>query len=198
MVIAPHGSMRDARGFTLIEVIVVVALVAILAGLGSWQMQKQLLRYRPNAAAGRLVLDVRKAGTIASRTNRPVTLTVNPDGCSPGYMITGSSETYERVCFAADYKGVVFSDSSEVDLSCDQEKSLNYPEIPVCSLCTGTHVIRFLPNGEVITPSGDDVSLVLHPDGESASFDRAVGIRNVTGKARAYKRDRAGSGWECL
>jgi len=198
MVVASNGSMRDARGFTLIEVMVVVALLAILAGLGTWQMQKQLLRYRANTAAGRLVLDVRKASTIALRTNRPVTLTVNPEGCSPGYVIASSNDTYERVCFDVEYKGVVFSDSSEVNLSCDQEEGLNYPEIPVCSLCTGTHAIRFLPNGEVITPSAADESLVLHPVGESASFDRAVGIRNVTGKARAYKPDHAGSGWECL
>jgi len=188
--------MRKVRGFTLIEAMTVVALVAILAGIGSWQIGKQLPRYRTNSAATKLVLDVRNAASIAARTNRPVTLTVNQPGCTPGYVVAQSGAEYIRVCFANEYQGVEFRDGTgDPDITCTDEAELTYPPIHACTLCTGAQVIRFLPNGQVITPSGADESIVIGPRGDSAVFDRAVGIRNLTGKARSYKR--AGSGWEC-
>lgn len=187
--------MRSSRGFTLVEVMVVVAVVAILAGLGTWQMQRQLPRYRANAAAGKLVLDIRKAISIAARTNRPVTLTVNPSGCAPGYVLATSDAVYERVCLEADYKGVEFRGGIAENISCAQESGLSYPPITACSLCTDGASIRFLPNGEVLTNSGQDESVVFGPKNDSRAFDAAVGIRNGTGKARTYKR--VGGGWDC-
>ena len=188
--------MRSPRGFTLVEVIVVFALVAILAGLGTWQMNRLRPRYRANAAANQLVMDVRKASAIAVRTNRPVILTVNPAGCAPGYVIASSEATYEKVCFATEYAGVVYR-VDEGGISCPRESALNYPPLPACSLCSVDEekTFRFLPNGEVITPSGGDESIVIGPRDDSTSFDRAVGVRNATGKARVYTR--VGDGWDC-
>lgn len=187
--------MRTPKGFTLIEIISTLAIVGILVSITAWQMNVQIPRYRTNSVAGRMVLDVRKASAIASRTNRPVTLTVNPDGCSPGYTVEQGTTPYERVCFADDYRGVVFHPDRSSKVECEAEAELNFDPIPGCSMCTGTHSIRFLPTGEVRTPSGGDESLILGPRDDIASADRAVGIRNVTGRVRAYRPK--GAGWDC-
>ncbi len=189
--------MSSSRGFSLIEVSIALVVAAILASLGIGQLWAQIPRYRTGNLANRFVLDVRKASALASRTNRPITLTMNPDGCSPGYTISSSAAEYERVCFGADYPGVVAATASAGStVSCSAEAEVGYDALPSCSLCADKKTIRFLPNGEVETPSVNGDTLIFGPKGEVATMARAVGIRNVTGKTRAYRQ--SGSGWECL
>lgn len=68
----PHRLSMPTDGFTLIEVIVVVALIGILASIGFPQFSKWNDAYRTKGAAQNLYADMQKSKAHAIKTNRKV------------------------------------------------------------------------------------------------------------------------------
>lgn len=68
--IARPGSAKR-RGFTLIELIIVMALIAIMAGLGYPTLQKQLVRIRTMTSARQITATFQRARLEAIRRNAP-------------------------------------------------------------------------------------------------------------------------------
>jgi prepilin-type N-terminal cleavage/methylation domain-containing protein len=60
--------MADRRGFTLVEAMLVMALIGILSGIGGVYLLSQLPNYRVNGATRQLVMDFRLAKTLAVET----------------------------------------------------------------------------------------------------------------------------------
>ncbi|HEY0839919.1 MAG TPA: prepilin-type N-terminal cleavage/methylation domain-containing protein [Vulgatibacter sp.] len=189
-----------ARGFTLIEAMLVLTLVGLILGITTWTMGSLLAGNRVQAVARGLAMRIGQASSIAARTNQAVTMTfVNSGaGCVPFYEIRTSDGTvYDSVCISREYPGVELSAGTVTsDVQCAGESA----SLPNCSLCSGTKIVTFYPSGEVqtsgVNAAGD--SLVVSTKSEKAgSRTLAVGLRNLNGRTRIYKPNANGSGWVC-
>lgn len=196
---------RGARGYTLIELVIAVAIVGILASMAAWQITSLLPAWRTDALARRFVLDVRQAQAIAARTNRSVTITVELDstaGCAgPSYRIESDGTQYDTACLATEYPGVTISAAGApaADFGCERIVPLHASG---CTFCTsGTGSLLVLPTGEVLRAGGDPngEALLFAPTADAAAGDpgdvRGVVVRTGTGTARAYRI--AGGEWDC-
>lgn len=193
----------ERRGFTLVELMITLAVAGLLLGISVWSMQHFIVGSRVGAAAREFMARARSAQTIAARANRPVELRFvqNGDtGCLPRYEIrtTGTgAATYDTVCLATEYPGVQLSSGAmgTTAVKCGTEA-----EIQSCTLCTGTKTITFFPSGAVTTSGvdadGDSVVFSVRGD-TSPGRTLAVGLRNVTGRARVYRPNASASEWEC-
>ena len=72
----------DHRGFTLIEALVVLAIVGFTAAIAYPQLDRSLSGFQARKARGELVAGVLDARSTAIRMDRPVALTVDRGGTS--------------------------------------------------------------------------------------------------------------------
>lgn len=108
----------DSRGFTIIELMVVVAIIGIITGIGFVSLNKQLPHYRLNSAVRDLVSDLRWARSVAITSGERVSLLLDPsndryhieNASSPGIPISGIRD------YRKDYPGVDLVGSSGGDL----------------------------------------------------------------------------------
>jgi prepilin-type N-terminal cleavage/methylation domain-containing protein len=63
-----------ARGFTLVETVMVIVLAGLLVGIALPRFREQRRRYQLDTAAHQLAGDLRRAQVEAIRRNQPVTL----------------------------------------------------------------------------------------------------------------------------
>lgn len=76
--------MKKSKGFTLIELMVVVAIMGIIGSIGTLTIIKALPGYQLKKAASEMVDNLRKARTMAIKLNRSVVVFVN---VSAGYYV---------------------------------------------------------------------------------------------------------------
>ena len=77
---------RRTRGFTLVELMVVVAVLAVMATLAGPAVKDMAVTARLNADSGRLIASAQWARSEAIKRNLPVTLCASTDGqtCATG------------------------------------------------------------------------------------------------------------------
>lgn len=81
--VVPHAdpaSLRGAHGFTLIETLVVIALVAMVATIAGPEIRDWLWRTRLSNAAQTVLADLQLARSESLQTGRNVTLRFSDDG----------------------------------------------------------------------------------------------------------------------
>ena len=108
------GRASRDKGYTLVELMIVVAIGGMLVGLAAWRFDATLPRWRTDALAREIALDLRSGLAIAARTNAPVTFAVDLEATAtcPGasYRLLGADGTlYDTVCLANEYPGVLVS-----------------------------------------------------------------------------------------
>ena len=74
---SPPGRRRAARGFTLIEICVVLLLIVLLVGVLVPSFESALVEYKLRADSRRLALLVKIAANRAIDENRPFLLTLD-------------------------------------------------------------------------------------------------------------------------
>lgn len=153
----PHQSVarltRGDSGFTMIELMVVTAIVAILAVVAFGSLQSQLPRARTNSAARQLKADLQKAKLEAIKRNTPclVQFTVAA-GNNSGSCNTCIDSNGDNVCTAANDTMITTLDLNDFDgaavTNADFSGNLVFvfnprgiPEQTNGAMCSGTAVI---------------------------------------------------------
>ena len=69
-----RASLVSSRGFTLVETMMVIVVVALMLGIALPRFREQRQRYQLDTAAHQLAGDLRRAQVEAIKRNQPVTL----------------------------------------------------------------------------------------------------------------------------
>ena len=112
--------MGPARGFSLIELVIVVMIIAIMAGIAMPRFSSALARQRVDAAAKRIVVDLALAQQQARTSSASQNVTFNaaagtyllvgmphPDHSGLDYEVSLTDEPYGAIIVSADFNGDV-------------------------------------------------------------------------------------------
>jgi type II secretion system protein H len=72
-----RSALAHRAGFTLVELMMVLALLGIISAMGVWGMLPALEHEKVRGAAGIIIADVQYAQTLAARQRRPVAIIFN-------------------------------------------------------------------------------------------------------------------------
>jgi prepilin-type N-terminal cleavage/methylation domain-containing protein len=204
---------HTSRGFTLVELLIVVSVALLLLGTTVWSMGDALPGYRTNSAAQRFVLDTRNALAVAARANQPVHLVkvAEDGGCADGYRIVQGADPDEparvldTVCMTSEYPGVALEAAGiTAGVQCADDQPAT--ALSVCSFCEAGARLTFYPTGEVVAVAagggvqagGHSAVFVAKRGEDRAAKALAVGVRSGTGRARVYRREPTSAfGWVC-
>jgi prepilin-type N-terminal cleavage/methylation domain-containing protein len=173
----------DRSAFTLVEMIVTLAVVGFLAAVGAPYLLINLPEFRVNAAVRQLVGDFRLARSLA--VERGVDCILVFDANAVGYTlvldtdatpgVSAGDEVVKTVPLGDRYRGVAFGSALAAD-----------------PITFGGDRALFKPRG---TSNGGSVHLRPGRDaGVREDRERRVTVISTTGRARAFRR--SGANWE--
>lgn len=94
--------LERQTGFTLIEAMVVVSILAVLAGLGTPAFREMIASQRVRNAASDLLSDMMLARSEAIRRNTPITISAIDASWSNGWTVAmGTTETIRQRSFSS-------------------------------------------------------------------------------------------------
>jgi len=117
--------MMNDKGFTVIELLIIVAIMGVLSSIGIPSFYKQILHYRLNGAVRDLVSDLRWARSLAITSGEKVNLLLDPS--NERYYIEKTSNPQNPINGIREYKNA-------------------YPGVDIVS-SSGGNQITFEPRG---------------------------------------------------
>jgi prepilin-type N-terminal cleavage/methylation domain-containing protein len=92
----PAAARVRRRGFTLVEMMIVIVVMIILAGLGGPTLVTSFNHAKVRRVAAMLIADLQYAQDLAARERRPVVVLVVPDVCSYVIRDRATSTVYRQ------------------------------------------------------------------------------------------------------
>lgn len=106
------------KGFTLVELLIVIAISAILAGIGVWGAGTIIPKYRLSGAVSTIRSDLYQAKVLAAKARRQYRVEFNANGydIQEGDSTSGSSIWTSKISRNfSDYSGVSFKSWNGTD-----------------------------------------------------------------------------------
>jgi len=156
-------TIRDEIGFTIIEVIVVVAIIGIIASIGIPGFTRWLPNYRLRLAAQELLSSIQLAKTTAIKQNTNCTLVFSVPSLSPPRYINIGGVNYEYAVFVDSDRDLEYDAGEQVIRSRRWADYKNEVSFNTNSGTQGTDfitndnglpAISFRPNGMPIANNG--------------------------------------------
>jgi Tfp pilus assembly protein FimT len=91
-----QGDIKDARGITIIELLIVVTILALLSMMVGQQVKPTLERTEASNAAALVALDLEQAVSLAARQRRPVRVSCDCPGRSYAIIDRGTGTELSR------------------------------------------------------------------------------------------------------
>ena len=145
------------RGFTLMEMLVTLAVVAIVASLAVPSFQNMIATQRVRSAANDLVTALNLARSEAVKRNRIVTVTPAgtwADGWTVSYVDGGNTitiQTHEAL------EGVTMAGTAAISYRADGRRNsgnVNIEIVPPAGSGVSKHCIGVSPTGKPVSASG--------------------------------------------
>jgi prepilin-type N-terminal cleavage/methylation domain-containing protein len=179
---APYDSRRT-RAFTLIELVIVIAIISITAVIAIPRLSGAGTRYRVDAAVQQILSDINITAAQANRTSQ--TLTIRFDADADTYTLIGQPSRnnpandqvvdFSREPYKANMLGVSFGGDSQLDIS-GYGLMLESGQITLSAGRVGRRVVFTQGSSSVQIV---DLSLVEPTKDESISIESSGTIRKV-------------------
>jgi type IV fimbrial biogenesis protein FimT len=170
----PSNSARRSRGFTLIELMVTVSVLAILASLAAPSFRETLLRNRTAAISNEFTASVAKARSEAINRNTCVTLCRSTSGTQ---CDTGSNWTTGWVAFV----NATCNETVDVPAAADlilASGTLN-SEYSMTSTGTNSDKLMFAAVGQLRSGDVGRFDLQFGSTGSTRSTNRSVCVSRL-------------------
>jgi type IV fimbrial biogenesis protein FimT len=93
----PYSVVHDKRGFSLLEMMIVVALIAILSAVAAISIKSNMPQYYLSGAARQVMTDLMLTRMKAVSNNSAITVTFSSTGYSIGGVTTDISSQFRGV-----------------------------------------------------------------------------------------------------
>jgi type IV fimbrial biogenesis protein FimT len=135
-------NIRQAvRGFTIIELMITIVVLAVLLALGVPNLQQTIINNRLTTEVNSLVAGLQYARSEALRRNTAVTIGAASTDWSAGWNVWIDTDTDNAV------------DSAETLLRSQSAQASGYTIKPPSSVTTSPAALRFNPNGSLANAS---------------------------------------------
>jgi prepilin-type N-terminal cleavage/methylation domain-containing protein len=192
--------LNARAGLTLVELVVALAVAAVVLGAGAGYFLTSLPAYRVNGAVRQVTADFRLARAVAVEKGVDVLIQFDPAGGSyvmacdthpdpPDHQITADDEGIKAVNLGQTYAGVQFT-----PYAAGAGTSPSGGALPADGVSFEDDLANFNPDGRAVAGS-----VYLRPAadaGRTRKTERCVTVLGATGRARAYRWTGVGSGWE--
>ncbi len=182
----PRGRLREQRGWTLMETMVVTSIIAILSAIAIPQWGAVATQMRTSAAATELLGDLQFARNMSQRTGVPYYISVTGGtgvnykvqrALNPPAIAPGSDPTVRTVTLGARMPDVVFSQNG------------------ISSDCWGGSVGSATPSGQLVfntrgLPNAAASYFIASQDGDNAY------VVSVTGAGKSRICRHVGGAWK--
>jgi type II secretory pathway pseudopilin PulG len=193
-----RGNARNENGYSLMEVLVVVALIIIISGVALFQWQNYLPTLRANAAMGQVIQQMRLARSTAVSDRRAIIVNISAGAGTmqlqqvpPG---GGLPVTLSTVSLSGGAKFCLVPGLPDTPMAFGNSQPVNFVNATVPGAVVT--VTEFLSDGTFGQAVGIPVngSIFICAQGGQQVGARAITILGTTGRVRPYRW--VGNSWQ--
>lgn len=161
-------SAHRQRGFTLVELVITIALVAILTSLAVPSFSEVLRQWRRDSATRELLTSLQLARAEAIKTSRQIVVCPSTSGAA---CAAGTEWSTGWMVFVDDGAGTAANANNQIHNLNERILKVASAQAGVASLTSsgGVQRMQFLPNGLMRTGSATNITLTVTPSGASSS-----------------------------
>jgi type IV fimbrial biogenesis protein FimT len=167
-------SIHAQRGFSIIDLMITIAILAIVGGLAVPSINQWSRNYRLQGAVTSLFSDFQRAKLGAVKENRPWTIDFSPGGITGYHILDGNGNPVSTVDFNDRYGGNVVYARPDAG--------------PVIEDPNGDDIITFNPNG--LTP---DPRFFVHLSNSQGTHYYRIAVPFIAGGPRIERWN--GTNW---